>query len=88
MPDPITVTPRRAETCIKCKFRTIEPDGIYCRRHPPVPYPFDISVENADLRAKIISTWPRVDPLNWCGEWKPFIAATAAQDAEHRGITA
>lgn len=62
----------RSESCEKCKFATIHPDGpdkLLCHRLPPTTS----MVLLRDGNIKVMSNWAMVQPIHWCGEYRPKI---------------
>jgi hypothetical protein len=65
MPAPLI----RPNTCSTCALKERERDLIYCRAHPPMPYPIIIPLPNGQIKmGGDVALFPTVKPDWWCGE--------------------
>jgi hypothetical protein len=65
----------RLERCEKCKFKSAVPNSpnFECRRHPATVHLIPVSQSGNRMGFQAMSTWPTVQPDQWCGEWKPHV---------------
>lgn len=62
----------RKQECSTCKFYNLDDQLMgWCRRYPPVFHPSDDLTGSEAVHPAYYAQFPRVDPDDWCGEFKP-----------------
>lgn len=69
----------RPQSCLTCALKERDSAGdLYCRARPPIVTPvIAVGKEGPQLMGSF-STFPKVEPDWWCGEWSGVTARTDA----------
>jgi hypothetical protein len=55
--------PLSMQSCANCRYYRYPEGGFStCRRHSPICPSLDLN---------LVTSWPLVNPEDWCGEWAP-----------------
>lgn len=65
----------RPERCDKCKFKSAIPNSpnFECRRMPATVHLLPVAQTGNRTGWQAMSTWPTVQPDQWCGEYKTHL---------------
>lgn len=65
----------RAERCEKCRYSSALPNETVfeCRQQPPSASVHPLQRSATAIDWQTFSTYPRVKPDQWCGQFKPHV---------------